>query len=345
MIESQRVADYKHDMEKRVPGLRFAAALLVSLACTTAAIAEPLTLRVNTFPNAKALPLFAGQAQGIFARRELAIDLQFTENSTTQRAALAAGACDLVHSALDNAVAMKDVGGDDIVVVMGGDSGMNEFFVQPDIRSFEDLRGRVLTVDAPDTAYALQAKQILRKHGLLAGQDYAVKPVGGGTLRLRAMRDDRTNAAAILNLPFSIEAERAGLKSLGRTVDLLGPYQANGLFAMRPWVGENGASLERYIAAYIEALRWVLTPAHRPAAVALLVDRLKLAPNTAERTYDLLADSGFGFTPDAKLDPVGFHNMLALRAEVEGARGGSAQSPERYLDLTYYERALASAGR
>ena len=74
---------------------------------------------------------------------------------------------------------MIEVAKEDVVIVSGGDSGMNEFFVQADIKSFADLRGRIVVVDAPDTAYALQAKKILLQHGLKDG-DYTIKPVGAG---------------------------------------------------------------------------------------------------------------------------------------------------------------------
>ena len=35
--------------------------------------------------------------------------------------------------AVDNAVSMVEDDGIDVVVIIGGDSGMNEFFVQPEI--------------------------------------------------------------------------------------------------------------------------------------------------------------------------------------------------------------------
>src|SRR3989442_6478645 len=59
-------------------------------------------VRVNTFPNAKALPLHAGIAFGIFANRGLALQVTFTENSTLEREGLAAGGFALVHSPVDN---------------------------------------------------------------------------------------------------------------------------------------------------------------------------------------------------------------------------------------------------
>jgi ABC-type nitrate/sulfonate/bicarbonate transport system substrate-binding protein len=315
-------------------------ALVLGLALAPSARAEEGTLvRVNTFPNAKALPFHAGIARGIFAKHGIRLALEFTDNSKNQRDGLAAGRFDVAQSALDNAVAMIEVAKQEVIIVGGGDSGMNEFFVQSDIRSFADLRGRILVVDAPDTAYALQAKKILLQNGLREGADYTVKPVGAGAFRFKAMAESRDNAAAILNLPFTVQAEQMGMRSLGRTVDLLGPYQAGGAFVMRAWARQNGETLERYLAALVESLRWVRAPENRAEAVTLLVEKLKIPADTAQRTYELLVDPAFGFNVDAKFDPEGFRNLLALRAEIE-RKGEEAVDPERYIDLGYYRRAL-----
>ena len=318
----------------------FVILLFTFVRCEGIANAEELALvRVNTFPNAKALPFHAGLQHGIFARHGIRLELAFTDNSKNQRDGLAAGRFDVAQSALDNAVAMIETAKQDVIIVGGGDGGMNEFFVQPEIKSFADLRGRTLVVDAPDTAYALQAKKILLQHGLREGADYTVKPVGAGAFRFKAMAESKDNTAAILNLPFTVEAEQLGMRSLGRTVDLLGPYQAGGAFVMRAWAIAHAETLERYLAAYIESLRFVRDPANRAAAVALLVDKLKLPQPVAERTYALLVDPAFGFNVDARFDPEGFRNLLALRAEIQ-RREGEAVAPERYIQLGYYERAL-----
>ena len=318
-----------------------AAGMLLALVAGTANANEQTVVRVNTFPTARSLPFFAGLAKGIFVKHGLKVEVVFTENSRQQREGLAAGRSDVVHSALDNAIAMIEVAKHDVVIVAGGDSGTNEFFVQPEIKSFADLRGRTIVVDAPDTAYALLARKILAQHGLKAGIDYTVKPIGRGSMRLQALADSKEHAGAVLNLPYSIQAERLGLRSLGRMVDLLGPYQAGGAFTMRGWARANGATLERYLAAYVEFLRWALDPANNGEAVALLAGQLKLPQDVAQRSLTLIADPSFGFAPDARLDPEGFRNMLALRTEVEGG----TVTPDRYLDLGYYERALARLSR
>jgi ABC-type nitrate/sulfonate/bicarbonate transport system substrate-binding protein len=303
---------------------------------STARGAEPTVLHVNTFRSSRSLPFYVGVDRGFFAKRGLDVQLEFTESSDRQRAGLADGSIDIVDSAIDNAVAMIDVAKIDVIIVSGGDSGTNEFYVQNRIRDFSDLRGHAIAVDAVNTAYALQAKKILLQHGLKDG-DYTLNPVGNGTHRLQAMLADKNNAGAILNLPFSLEASADGLKSLGRTTDLLGPYQAGGNYVRRAWARDHGAVLENYLAAFVEALRWSLDPQNHAAAAAILVDKLKLTPAMAERSVTLIAEPGFGFAPDAKFDLAGFKNVLVLRAETEG---GQPADPQHYIDLSYYDRAM-----
>jgi ABC-type nitrate/sulfonate/bicarbonate transport system substrate-binding protein len=297
-------------------------------------------MKVKVFPGAQALSLIAGTSQGIFEKHGLKVEVLFTQNSVELRDDLATGRVQIAHSAVDNAVAMVERAKHDVVIVSGGDSSMNEFFVQPEVRSFADLKGRILAVDAPNTAYALQAKKILLMNGLKEGADYSLKEVGGTLFRYRAMRDNKEMAATMLNPPFSVDAPGAGLKSMGRAVDLIGPYQATGGFVLRPWARTNADTLERYLAAFIDATRWVRAKENKEASAKMLVERFKLEPKVAERTWELLTDPKFGLAPDARFNVEGFKNVLALRAEIEGDWGGKPPAAERYYDLSYYEKAL-----
>jgi ABC-type nitrate/sulfonate/bicarbonate transport system substrate-binding protein len=127
------------------------------------------------------------------------------------------------------------------------------------------------------------------------------------------------------------------MRSLGRTTDMLGPYQAGGAFVRRTWARDHADTLVNYLAAYIEALRWSLDPKNHADAVGMLVDKLKLPQDMAEQSLKLIAEPGFGFARDAKFDMAGFKNVLALRAETEG---GKPADPQRYVDLSYYNRAI-----
>ena len=297
-------------------------------------------LKVKMFPGAQALPALAAAQQGIFERHGLKVEILFTANSDEQRAGLAKGEFEIAQAAVDNAVAMVELAKEDVVIVTGGDSSMNELFVQPDIATVKDLKGHTLLVDAPNTAYALQLKKILKMKGLKEGADYTIYPIGGTGQRLRGMKENKSYKAAMLNLPFALDAKGAGLKSMGRAVDLIGPYQANGTFVLRRWGQANRELLERYIAGLIEGTRWATAPANKQAAAKILAERLKVTPEMATRTWEMMTDPKFGVAKDARFDMDGFRAVLALRAEIEGSWGGKAPDGGRYIDLSYYERAL-----
>jgi ABC-type nitrate/sulfonate/bicarbonate transport system substrate-binding protein len=294
-------------------------------------------LAVNCNPTAKSLPIRAGLRLGLFKARGIDLTLLSTANSRAQRDGLARGDFQIVHVAVDNAVFMRDVEGRDVVVIMGGDSGMNELFVQPHIETIEDLRGGRLIVDAPDTAVALQAYRILADHALERDRDYTVVAVGRGEFRLEAMKRDKANSASILNPPYSLEARRTGLRSLGGTTALIGPYQAGSAFVMRPWAQAHRDVVVRYVAAYLDCLDFVLAPSNHGLCVGLLAEELFLPHDIASESVELLRQPGFGLEPNAAIDLAGFRNTLALRATVAGVAGTA--EPQSYLDPSYHAAA------
>jgi ABC-type nitrate/sulfonate/bicarbonate transport system substrate-binding protein len=298
------------------------------------------TIRVSCLPNVP-LPIVVAEEQGIFAKYGIVVQAKVDPNSADLRREMTDGSADIGHSAVDNDVALVEAGSADVVIVMGGEGSTNELVSQPDVRSISALRGRVLIVDAPDTAYALQLKKILLSNGLKDGRDYQLKAVGSTPLRLTAMRTNKEYAASIMGTPTSILAKHDGFESLGTTQKLIGPYQAIGAFVQRKWARENSTALEHYMAAYIEAQRWLLNPQNKQQVIELLMKQWHLSQPLAEEAYQSILGPG-GYQKDAALDIEAFTNVLKLRAEVEGQWGGQVPKPDNYYDLTYYQAAVSS---
>jgi ABC-type nitrate/sulfonate/bicarbonate transport system substrate-binding protein len=316
------------------------AMMAAALAWPGAGMAQETQLRTMVFAGIQNLPLFAAEAKGFWTKRGLKIEQLIAPNSGELRGGLAEGRYQIVHGGVDNAVAMMDVAKVVIAVLMGGDNGFNSLMVQQDVKSFADLKGQTLAVDATNTAYALVLYQMLKNQGLQREVDYKVKPVGATVVRVKAMIEDKSLKAGILNLPFSIQAEKAGLKNMGAAVQSIGPYQATAGWVRRDWGKANEAVVVRYIQAYVEGLRWALNPANKAEAVALLANGLKVPADVAEQSYAQATDAKLGFAKDAAFDLEGFRNVLKIRAEFEG--GGAAPPPaEKYLDLSYHQKALA----
>jgi ABC-type nitrate/sulfonate/bicarbonate transport system substrate-binding protein len=313
-------------------------ALLAVLALAGGGVARAADqLTIMVFPGMQNLALFAAQSQGFFAKRGLAVDIKMAPSSDEQRAGLADGRWQIIHAGIDNAVAMAEVAKVDIAIVCGGDNSFNHVIVQGDINSFADLRGKTMVVDAPDTAYAFQLYEILKRNGLDKG-GYTVKPVGATLRRLAAMQEDKSAAASMMNPPFSLLGMKSGLKDMGAAAKWLGAYQATGGAVLRSWAKANSDTLVKYLQAYVEGLRWSLDGRNKDAAVKLFADNLKLPGDIAAATYTVAADPSDGLARDAAFDPAGFNNVLKLRADWTGVAPGA---PEKYLDLSYHQRALA----
>jgi ABC-type nitrate/sulfonate/bicarbonate transport system substrate-binding protein len=300
---------------------------------------SPQKIRLLTLLG-RPLPVVVAETHGIFAKYGVEVETENFPNSDALRASLAVGKGDLAYLAVDNAVAMVELAGADVVVVMGGEGSQNELIAQPEIKSIKELRGKTLLVDAPNTAYALQMKKILLLNGMQAGRDYEIKPFGATPARLAAMREHKEFAGSMLGPPTSIVAKRDGFVSVGSVQELIGPYQAAGYFALRGWAKEHRGTLVPFLAACIEAQRWLMAPANKEQVIALWVKENHLAPEVAAETYESSMNRPGGFAPDTRLDLEGFKNVLKLRAEIEGSWGGHPPAPGKYYDSSYYEAAL-----
>lgn len=287
------------------------------------------------------LQLVAAEKLGFFAKFGLQVETENSANSQELRDKLAAGNGDLAYLAVDNAVAMVDLAHQDVIIVMGGEGSQNELIAQPGIKSVKDLRGKTLIVDAPNTAYAVQLKKILLLSGMQAGKDYEIKPVGATPQRLIAMRENKSYAGSMLGPPSSILAKREGFVSLASVQEAIGPYQAAGFFTERKWAQDHRELLTNFLAAIIEAQRWLLAPANKNEVLALMTKEAHLAPEVAAETYESSMTKAGGFVKNAAFDLQGFQNVLKLRAEIEGSWGGHPPAPEKYYDASYYNTALA----
>ena len=297
-------------------------------------------IRVTSLPG-RPLPVVAAEANGTLTKFGIEVEVSPAPNSDAMRTALADGSADIAHAAVDNAVALVELNGADVIIVMGGEDSLNELLVQPEIKSIEGLRGKTLIADAVNTAYALQLKKMLLLHGLQAGPDYDLKPMGATPQRLVAMREHKEFAGSMMGPPTSILAKREGFVSLGSVQKLIGPYQSFGAFVQRRWAKEHNEALTRYLAAYIEAQRWMMAPANKQSVIALLIKESKIPDDVAEETCKSLIEGTGGYAQDAAFDLDGFKNVLKLRAEVEGSWKGTPPAPGKYYDPSYYNAALA----
>src|SRR5471032_1027155 len=257
-------------------------------------------LRVNVFPGPQHVALYVAKEKGLFAKRGLNVEITFTPNAKAQRDGLADGSIDIAQAAVDNAVAMVEAGKKDVIIVAGGGNGMLNLFVRPEIKSYDDIRGKAVVVDSRDTAYALVLYKMLALKGLKKG-DYGIFQGGDCMRRFNGIRNDPNNAAVLLNFPCNVLAAREGYPDWGSAAEALGAYQADGIWVMRDWARAHSDTLVKYLEAIIEGLRWASLPENKAEAAAIVAKTLKVAPDVAEKSVEGAVGPRGGLDKDAQI--------------------------------------------
>jgi ABC-type nitrate/sulfonate/bicarbonate transport system substrate-binding protein len=303
-------------------------------------------VRVVTFDGGWNLGVWAAQRQGFFEANGISVQLAYTPNSAALVTGLAEGRYDIAMATIDNFVAYQEGQGEaklasepDFVVVMGGDGGFLSVVSGPGVKSFADLKGKTLSVDAMTTGLAFVLRELVARGGV-ADADVTYVRAGGTNLRYRDIVAGKHDAT-LLRTPFEILARERGLNVLA-TAESLGAYQGTVAAVRRSWARQNEAALVGFIRAYKAGVAFVYDPANREIAEALLVANTRdMTPALARRAYDLLLASKGGIARDAAIDVDGVRTVLALRSKY-GQPQKTLTDPAKYIDETYLRAAARS---
>src|SRR3972149_8653299 len=226
------------------------------------------TVTIHVFPGSANLALFVASEKGFFEKSNIKLELSITRTSREQMTGVRDGKWDLGNTALDNVIAYNVNEGTDFVMFMGVGGTTLHFFVDPSIKSFSDLKGKPLSVDALTTGFAFVLQKILHENGIKPGE-YKLVSVGGTGERFQSMKKKET-LGAILTPPFIAQARQAGFKDMGEVTKYIPDYASTAGFTTRRWAGAHGDLLVRYIKGNIAAVNWVYDSKNRSEAAPLL---------------------------------------------------------------------------
>jgi ABC-type nitrate/sulfonate/bicarbonate transport system substrate-binding protein len=300
-------------------------------------------LDVIVFPGGLNLPTWTADAQGFFADEGLEIELHLTTSSKQQLAGMIHGEYDLGMTGIDNVIAYMEGQGEaeihaepDLFAFMGGDDAFLSLVTVPEVKSFNDLRGRTLSVDAMTTGFAFVLRKMIGNAGL-SETDVTFESVGGVMERWQALQAGAQSGTLLLT-PFDIVGQKMGLNVLARGRDTLPAYQGVVGAASRAWAAKNSDALVGFIRAYRRALTWLFDPANRASAESMLVERVpNMSPDVAAATCDVFFGPESGIDPHAAVDWAGIDEVLKLRSEY-GVPKKKLADAAKYVDLTWYDQ-------
>lgn len=314
-----------------------------ALAGSAAAAGAETLIRLTGFGNESNLPVWVAQDRGFFRREGLNVTSAATRGSIAQFKDVMAGRYDVVLTAIDNIVAYTEGQADvrlpdfDVVAFMGGDSGLNTLVTRPEIKTYADIRGKTVVVDALTTGYAFLLFRLLENHGLKPHKDYGVIGIGTGSLRLKAMLDGRA-VAAVMSSTDGLHAKAMGFNILAdRAHALGGRYQSSVYGVRRSWAKDHGPQLVGLVRAVRKANDYIFSD-HAGALAILKRHLTKLSDTDAQITFESLVSGHGGLIRSAALSIPGIEMVLSMRNEFAVPKK-TLRNPYKYLDLSYYDEA------
>src|SRR6185503_9952295 len=251
--------------------MRVILALFTAIAlssCTTppeVAKGPPKPVNVIVFPGGFNWPIWVAQEKGLVAKHGIAPIVTPTPSSAFQLQNLIEGKFDIAMTAIDNLIAYREgqgeakVDGPDLIAFMGGDNGFLRLVAVPEVKSFGELRGKTLSVDALTTGYAFVLLELMERNGLVLNRDYRTERAGGVLQRFNALLEKK-HAGTMLLSPFEVQAEAQGFNRLANASDALGAYQGLVGGARKAWADANRDIVIGYIRAFSEAVDWLYAP-------------------------------------------------------------------------------------
>ena len=323
------------------------AALVLAAAASAVAAAsaqEKKVIEVIVFPGGFNWPIWAAQKNGYFAAAGIEVNLTPTPSSEFQLQNTYGGKFHIAMTAIDNVVAYQEDQGPvkienpDLVAVMGGDNGFLHLVTVPEIKIFEQLKGKKLSVDALSTGYAFVLRDLLERRGIKEGDVEFVK--AGGVLQRWQALEKKEHDGTMLITPFDITAKAMGFNVLAYAAPTYGHYQGLVAAVTRRWAKDHEAEIVGYIRAYLQSMIWLYDRKNKAAAIAILREKLpQMNQGAASASYDALFAAKGGLFKDGKFDMEGIRVVLALRSKY-GEPQKKLANPAKYVDTSYLKKAM-----
>jgi ABC-type nitrate/sulfonate/bicarbonate transport system substrate-binding protein len=281
--------------------------------------------------------VFQAQANGFFKAEGLDVDSTRFDVTTQTVTALVTGAVNIASVTPDVAMLATIKGQGDVIIVSNEVRLPTwDLLALPEIKTYVDLKGKVLGVSQLQSASTLNLRQLLRKNGL-KDNEYNILQVGGSGKRYAALQSKQI-AATLLTEPVNFEAMDAGYRKLG------GVYEASVIPSVvyavtRAWATANEKVLVSLLRAVYRAQDWINNSKNKKEAVDLMVELSKAQRTSVEKTYDK-------FVSDLKVYNRGDINADIIKKTLEDmveieAISKPIPDPNKMLDLSFRQKALS----
>ncbi len=140
------------------------------------------------------------------------------------------------------------------VVFVVGQKPLHDLMTSPEIRSFADLKGKILAVTSMGSMSDNLTRRILRKNGLEPDRDVALRVIATEPLQLAALKK-KIISGVLVTVPYNVLAEKDGFRRLAYA----GDYEETvigGVVATGKLLKEDPRKVLRFLRATLRGLRF-----------------------------------------------------------------------------------------
>jgi ABC-type nitrate/sulfonate/bicarbonate transport system substrate-binding protein len=284
------------------------------------------------------LPVIVAERQGMFARRNLAVDIKRLGAVDKVTAAVKAGELDLAITPPEGAIRDCAGGGNLRIIACNVNRLPLSLIAHPRIRRIEELRGARLGTSSLTEGTALYTMEVLRQHGLRYPGDYEFAVVGVHPARWKALQEGTIDAAVQL-IPLNFVAEDAGYTNLGEVADYIPEIVFTGLIVDRTAAEKRRDQIVAFLSAVMEGTRWVYDPANDETLLALTKELTQAEGKYGRQALDYMREMRV-FSLELSIPDAAFAKSIELMQKAGLADAQLVAGAKRVLDESFRAAAL-----
>jgi ABC-type nitrate/sulfonate/bicarbonate transport system substrate-binding protein len=275
------------------------AVALATLAAAPSRAADSVTVGTVGSASANLWPVFISLDKGFFTEQNLKVDIVYVPSSAQVIQQLTSGSLDVTMSTgLVDPIRAIEKGSPIAIVRLEAQSPPYALVAKPSIKSYADLKGKVISVGGPKDITRIYVERMLAPSGVKPGE-FDMVFAGATSARAQALLANAVDAAILLP-PFNFQAVAQGFHELGLTVDFAPELPFSGTVVNLPWAKAHPDVMARVLAAHAKATAWFEDDRNRAEAVRIMVEASKLKPDEVEKAYDFFRKGKF-FEPTGKV--------------------------------------------
>jgi ABC-type nitrate/sulfonate/bicarbonate transport system substrate-binding protein len=308
----------------------------------TARATEIITLRygqnATSAGSLSSLPLTVAERKGFFGREGINLVVVPIPGGTDRIvAALDQGEIDAGKNATPYLIQAVLKGSDAVAIVAQTTNPVYSLIVRSEIKSFADLKGKVIGLSTPGDTITLSTVRLLGRKGIKM-TDYQAKAVVGTSARFECLKSGEC-AAVPMGQPEDLNAIKQGFPRLAFTYEAGADLIFNVDMTRRAWGEKNQEPLVRMVRGFAAAYEFMNDPKNRAEVTSLVKESLKVTDEIARQLFTPYTEPDKNVLPKrGELDLKAFDRVLKLMGEV-GAIPTPVAPAERFIDLRYLKEA------